>query len=1692
MLALALAAFLQAAPPVSADGALRLSGVSLSLESIRRDDGVACETRSTRVVRVGPRVSVERACDIEEVWTEVNGGLEHELFVARAPGTGALRLRLRVDGPWHHADANGHVFAGPGADDGWTYGEAFVLTSTRERAHIDVVRTENGLELIIPAALVRFPLHIDPLVFPRAQRIVDTPSPFMGLPSESDEGNPSVAWNTNASYGVVVHSDDRRGLAPDLFGLVASFDAGFVLTNLVPFPAAQLRPAVLATRDGGLAIAFEDYGSGLTTPSVVVGIVDDEVNPDGRRPPRAVPNARAPSLSFDPQVGVVVGYSKTVSPTQTTLEVRAVEVFLADGGGVLLSVDVDGGLVERTSVASREGKRAIAAEFVNRRVRLFYEDNEVQLPQSAAGTVAQTSPSVVITEIGERYIAWSESALLPINDSVQVRRFDNSGQSVQSNFPQESQAALVSYNGRVLLLSFGPPSTMAARRELMVHDLTLGTTLGAYGFGRSGGLGELSADSRGFQILVGWTDRTLLEGRNLNLAMLRGIPDAGFEPKFFTRDGVPAQHDVRVAFRDDLGLVVWREASNAIRAQWINRLGETVVGSFTIADAAALVRFDGLDVAVGDNDALIAIRAFQADGRARILTFTVPRGQASFTPSLMADLAQTERPPPPQVAYTGASYFVGTALAAGYQLAEINGGTTSTRFFPTSATSFDLDCMDGHCALVWVDPVSQQVLLRRDLTMPDDITPLGRPGPVSLTNDGEKFYVHWQGQDPTGVASAALFSASFAPGDMTTTFATTPLVSDGGAFIASTIDAAGTQPPVVAVTDSNAHTWLVELGSRPPWRVFDSTANPRAVATSKKSSTGVVVFEQFGARQVTEAFVFPWEFDGGLAVGNDGGVANGGMDAGVFMLTSTSCGSCSSAGGGSSSAGWLFGVLAFAALFARRARKRGAWVALFVLVGAGVANAQIAVVSDVQLFDARPGGRLPNEGYAPTIASAPDGGPAVVAWVDTRRGDEDIFGMRINGGDAGAAKHLAFAPTAQTQPGLAMESSGSFVLAWQEFQGNTPVVRVARMNPQTLQVMMPGGTRPQARAPSVFSDRGVVWVCFESLASPMGAGRTLTIQTANDLITGVGSNADVLGNWASYDAGVVTRTVCARDGQHTVVAAQTDDDVYFFNNSLGVDLRAQLGLNGRIAQPFVFAGPLAGEGWIGFDFDDGARSVELYELSAMGPQQKVSLAGHTAGTLFVQEGQLRLASFQDSGVLTFHDVRNNLPLAQIGAVTGVEPSLLVSSSQSNSVYFAWQEGSGARRTIASAALNDTGMTTNGPTLVYPRSPVAQRDVKVSFQGQKGIAVWQIGNEARFIWVDHTPGTNDLTLGATDSLFAGPVPGELLEQAVAMGNNGALVLSRYRDLNNGQVVQPFFVARVDGSVTRLPSFIADEQAMSFDGTDFQVMASSSSSGVSLLQFPDGLSTAGPVRPLALMRPLGFDYECRAPTPCLIGVERQASLSYQFVDQSGPTLVDMLATQAPLAVTSGTNQRFFLAWRQPTTSSLSVSSLAYGEVSLSAEATLVFPTVFQTLKSARGVPPWLATTTLEGDLYVARGFQGAQFAKMINGRGMDLTSLETDEDLAVLGFTAFDTMSASMVPHVVLLRETRRDAGTDGGVDGGVDAGTIPQPTDGGGLDAGGADGGAEAKFELRSAPCGCDAGGGAFLALALVFSLRRRR
>ena len=207
-----------------ADGSLELQGAQslrFSLQAVRREGAKPCRaTVTNRVVdeRAPRTLHTQRACALEERWTNGREGLEQTFILQRPPaGTGALTLSLSVRGPWHHHDVNGQVFSGPGAVDALRYGNAFVVRAGR-KLPIEVTHVEGGLELKVPRELVEapgaFPMIIDPVV---STEVPLNPTLTGSVPLPGNEHSPAIALN-GMGQPMVVWVDDRRQIGTDIFG----------------------------------------------------------------------------------------------------------------------------------------------------------------------------------------------------------------------------------------------------------------------------------------------------------------------------------------------------------------------------------------------------------------------------------------------------------------------------------------------------------------------------------------------------------------------------------------------------------------------------------------------------------------------------------------------------------------------------------------------------------------------------------------------------------------------------------------------------------------------------------------------------------------------------------------------------------------------------------------------------------------------------------------------------------------------------------------------------------------------------------------------------------------------------------------------------------------------------------------------------------------------------------------------------------------------------------------------------------------------------------------------------------------------------------------------------------------------------------------------------------------------------------
>ena len=180
----------------SVSGAPSLQPLRIALQSVGREGAAPCLAGLiSREAQTNTIIS-QRACGIEERWTNEREGLAHAFVVKHAPeGTGGLTLRLSFEGPWHHEDARGHVFKGPGAAALLRYGNAFVVREG-QRLPITVRHVDGGLELRIPRAMVdaknAFPMIIDPLLSAE----VPLDSSLRYEPPPTSEEAPAIAVNS--------------------------------------------------------------------------------------------------------------------------------------------------------------------------------------------------------------------------------------------------------------------------------------------------------------------------------------------------------------------------------------------------------------------------------------------------------------------------------------------------------------------------------------------------------------------------------------------------------------------------------------------------------------------------------------------------------------------------------------------------------------------------------------------------------------------------------------------------------------------------------------------------------------------------------------------------------------------------------------------------------------------------------------------------------------------------------------------------------------------------------------------------------------------------------------------------------------------------------------------------------------------------------------------------------------------------------------------------------------------------------------------------------------------------------------------------------------------------------------------------------------------------------------------------------
>lgn len=584
-----------------ADGSLELQGgqsLRVSLQAVRREGGPPCRAtaKSRAVDATSPRtVRTQRACALEERWTNGREGLEQTFILQRPPaGTGALTLSLSVRGPWHHHDVNGQVFSGPGAVNFLRYGNAFVVRAGRKWP-IEVTHVEEGLELKVPRELVEapgaFPMVIDPIVSTEVplDPLIGAPVPLPG-----NEQSPALALN-GLDQPMVVWVDDRRQNGTDIFG--ARLDAAGGLVDLKGIPVAldrlhQLEPTICADGDGWLiAFASERPAGGYLIRGVRVDVNGSPTAPFD------IDSGRQPSLASKHNNGdSLIAYVDTSS---------AVKVSTITSSGSISNEgtsDILQGAASRPFIAATNGEWYVAWE---------------SKLGSTPSTIRGMSPSALLGQVFEGPVSPAASIVPATKPTVAYGASFVPSDAVYVYWEQGTEVA----GKRVgSLMTDNPISN--ARSPALVRTSTMQGSKPTLGYISQGQLTlvdlsntgtmpsrltvsarakdlALAANGTGGPIFGAWSEDPAL-GTDVWAALL----GSGAVQPAVVAMGPPSQRLSHVAFAEGLdeGLAVWVEGAGLVlgaRAQLQNDGGVVIASPFQIVSNSGVA---GLDVAASTAD----------------------------------------------------------------------------------------------------------------------------------------------------------------------------------------------------------------------------------------------------------------------------------------------------------------------------------------------------------------------------------------------------------------------------------------------------------------------------------------------------------------------------------------------------------------------------------------------------------------------------------------------------------------------------------------------------------------------------------------------------------------------------------------------------------------------------------------------------------------------------------------------------------------------------------------------------------------------------------------------------------------------------------------------------------------------------------------------------------------------------------
>ena len=869
-----------------ADGSLELQGeqpLTLSLQSVGRGGAKPCRAvaQARLVEPAAPRtVRTQRACALEETWTNGPEGLAQTFILKRPPpGTGALTLSVAVRGPWHHHDANGQVFAGPGAATALRYGNAFVVRAGR-KLPIAVRHVAGGLELEVPRALIdapgAFPMIIDP-VLSNEVPLDPNVSGVQALPTV--EQTPAIALNSSG-LPMVVWVDNRRQNGTDIFGARLDSTGSLLDSQAIPValePGHQLEPTICADGSGWL-VAYATEG--LANVYRVRGVRVDSQGAVGT--PFLIDSGRQPALAASGSGSSLIAYVDPslvprvarITGTTSTLEASGNP---ADGTASRPAIAATATSWFVAWVSEASGSPAVICA-------LSMDGGVLQSRVLSAGPAA-TNPTVAMGgATGDiAFVYWEQSGNI-----VGARADSILPLAVHSNARSPALASAAS--GDVPTLGF-----LEANR-LTVIDASSGSTMVANVSARARDL-VLAATSL---VYAAWTEDTLL-GADVWTASL--LPGGNTPPSPFVLSQAPApQRLPHVAFPEGSrdGLAVWVEGSARVLAA---RVQLQTDGSVSVASAFEVLRTGsggvvGLDVAASVHGGDFAVAWALAGGTVAVALTDLNRVTGApielVVPTTTAGSGASTSP---ALAWDSAS--ASWVVAWGQGLAGVKSRLVSTAAVASGVrshsqevvTNLGLACLNGTCLVAWQRALDSNVRSTVFAAGISTTNPFPIPIPIAVgeqpvvTDDGTDFIVGYR--STVGFTFARvnpLTGVVESPGSVTAT---------AGSRLGSLSLARGT-PPVMAWSELDTAAGIsnlyVERMRFPPPRVLAARGLVPAIGTVGLSqSSGVLVFQRYDVdpnvqsmRGWATGFAFP-AADAGVDAGVDAGIGDAGtdLDAGI-------------------------------------------------------------------------------------------------------------------------------------------------------------------------------------------------------------------------------------------------------------------------------------------------------------------------------------------------------------------------------------------------------------------------------------------------------------------------------------------------------------------------------------------------------------------------------------------------------------------------------------------------------------------------------------------------------------------------------------------------------------------------------------------------------------------------------------------